>query len=200
MRLDFIGTTTRKGKSSAMGAPYIDIINTNDKGPDDNNASRVQDNTMNRVTISGNQDHLLEVYAHDKQILHVGNGSYYLRTADYESGSSGTEINLKTGSFKSFNGGADGALLISSIGYKNNDGGFKVNDNAPTGNGWVIYSNKNFGVDTNGKLFAASGTFSGDIIGSTIKGGSIRVPATGTAKFTVNSSGELTSTAGHIGG
>ena len=136
MRLDFIGTTTRYNRNKAMGAPYIDIINVNDEdGKDDNNATRTKDNTLNRVTISGNQDHLLEVYAHGKQVMHVGNAQYYLRTANYEAGVAGTRIDLEDGSFKSFNGGASGALLISSTGYKNDDGDFTVNSHTPTGNG-----------------------------------------------------------------
>lgn len=119
-----------------LEAPYIDLINTNDKsGKDDNNATRSQDNTINRVTISGNQDHLLEVYAHDKQVLHVGNAEYYLQTGNYAEGSAGTKIDLKSGSFKAFNGGATGALLISSTGYKNDGSGYKVNGHTPTGSG-----------------------------------------------------------------
>lgn len=126
MRLDFIGTTTCYNKDKAMGAPYIDIINVNDAGPDDDDANRVQDNTLNRVTISGNQDHLLEVYAHGKQVMHIGNGRYDLRTADYYRNgkySTGTILNLKTGEFLSFgqkdtanSNATDHALLISNKG------------------------------------------------------------------------------------
>lgn len=126
MRLDFLGNTARYGKSVNMSAPYIDIININDKEPDEDDSARVADNTLNRVTISGNQDHLLEAYAHGKQVLHIGNGSYYLRTADYNRdgvNSTGTILNLKTGEFLSF-GQKDNttdetsnhALLISNKG------------------------------------------------------------------------------------
>jgi len=139
MKLDFLGTTSRRGGTAAMDAPYIDIINP---------AS--EDNKINRITMSGNASHLLEVFVNanvapggsgnsKKQILHVGNDGYYLQTEGYTEGSKGTKIDLKDGSFKSFKGGKDGALLISSTGYVLNtdddDKKFRVNGNDPTGNG-----------------------------------------------------------------
>ncbi len=179
MRLDFIGNTTRRGKEINMGAPYIDIININDAGPDNEDANRVQDNTLNRVTISGNQDHLLEVYAHGKQVMHIGNGRYDLRTADYHRdnvNSTGTILNLKTGEFLSFgqkdnttDATSNHALLISNKGVYP---GWQVNGHSATdtnpntsGNqgGWVLYSHGNFGVDTTGKLFAKDGNFDGTV-------------------------------------
>ena len=127
MRLDFLGNTKRYGKSANMNAPYIDIISVNDaNGTDNNDATRNADNTLNRVTISGNQDHLLEAYAHDKQVLHIGNAEYYLQTADYQMNgvySTGTKLNLKTGEFLSYgikdvegSNANDHALLISNKG------------------------------------------------------------------------------------
>lgn len=141
MKLDFLGTTSRRGGTAVMNAPYIDIINP---------AS--EDNKINRITMSGNASHLLEVFVNanvapggsgnsKKQILHVGNDEYYLQTEGYTEGSKGTKIDLKDGSFKSFkgSGGKNNTLLISSTGYQldtdDEDKKFKVNGNAPSGTG-----------------------------------------------------------------
>jgi len=59
----------------------------------------------------------------------------------------------------------------------------------------VLYSHGNFGVDTNGKLYAKEGNFSGTITGSTIY-----IPNSTNPKFKVTSAGKLTSTSAEIGG
>jgi hypothetical protein len=58
----------------------------------------------------------------------------------------------------------------------------------------------NFGVTSDGTLYANEGNFSGTITGSTIKGGSITVPETGETKFNVDSQGNLTATGANITG
>jgi len=124
MKLDFLGNTSRNGDGeTAFSAPYIDII------------SPGSDNTINRATLSAKPANLLDLSANGQTLMHVGTGSYYLQTGNYAEGSAGTKIDLKSGSFKAFNGGATGALLISSTGYKNDNGGYKVNGNAPGGSG-----------------------------------------------------------------
>lgn len=61
------------------------------------------------------------------------------------------------------NNGTTKSILLSAGGIGKSN--LKVNNNAPTNNsnGWTIYANGNFGVDTKGNLFANNATIEGTI-------------------------------------
>ena len=145
-------------------------------------------------------------------LMRVGNGSYYLQSANYSSsGKTGMNINLQNGSIDAAN------FKINS----NGDASFTGNISASTISGGSININNGvFKVESDGKLTASSaeitgtinatgGTFSGNITasgtitggtisGASISGGSISI--NGGEKFSVDSNGSLTASYGSIGG
>lgn len=163
MKLDFLGNTTLQD-GTEVEAPYIDIV-----APTSTSSSSTK---LNRVTISANRQQLLHIVANDNPLMHVGTSEYYLQTADYKDDNTdarlntGTKLNLKTGEFLSYGkkdtneAHRNHALLISNQGVH---GDWTVNSNQAGGNGWVLYSHGNFGVDTNGNLYADNGNFAGTV-------------------------------------
>ena len=134
--------------------------------------------------------------ASNKTLMQVGNGAYYLQTANYVSNSNthtGTKIDLNSGKITSHN--------FNIKAYNSSNQTITINSGAGT-NGYPFDINGKFKVKWDGSLDIGGGNFTVSAAGAVnaknlnITGGSIKIGS----KFSVNSSGVLTASGANISG
>lgn len=138
-----------------------------------------------RIRFSSKSPYLQIKSSSGTTLMHVSDGSYYLRSNDFADGSAGFELNLGTGSIRAYkdfkiqaeNGG--NRLTIDSSGgtaiYVGGSGGASISLNY---DGSLVAAGGHFRVDTEGKLFAAGGTVGGWVIGpNTLSNGTFTLNA-----------------------
>ena len=159
-------------------------------------------------TVYGNTDNML-LYAKGK--FGVGSdGTLYASNAKFSGSGEFTGKVVVTTSDSTVNNGTVGGWTSSSSGLKTTGielsptGGTSHTVNGRTGLDWAIWANNNFGVTTNGHLYATNADIQGTITtgnltatGGKITGGSINL---GNGTFTVDNNGNMVANSATIKG